>query len=281
MGRGKTKRKLKNKKKSIQNPMDINVLTYNVCWECMTGTAAPTKAKDYGKKCGLQRANKCRSNVIDICSSNPYSFIALQEAELDLADSIIEELKNKGHGNYSKAFKVMGISKAIIIYNSSVFKKSSKQEYGNIVERGRPYLIQGFIHKKTEESVIVCSFHGPHLKENWVNDYVKIALKLKERNDKLIIMGDFNREIRQNITVSGRKLKVLNKGKIKTAWNLNGKAENYTKAVDNIIVSSGVKVIFGPETVGDKQNVLLPKNTRKKYTSMASDHKPLAAILSF
>jgi len=259
--------------------MDISILSYNVCWECMSGTAAPTKAKEYGQKCG-QKINKCRTNVIDICTSNPYSFIALQEAELDLVDDIIEQLKKKGRGNYSKVFKVMGKAKAVIIYNSTLFKKSSKQKSGNIIEKGRPYLIQGFIHKETEQPVIVGSFHGPHFKENWVNEYIKIALTLKGRNDRMVIMGDFNREIKRDININGSKFKVLNKGKIKTGWNLNGKSEKYTKGVDNIIVSDNINVVFGPETVGDKQNVLLPRNTRKKYTSMASDHKPLAAILS-
>ena len=284
MGRVKTKKKTKRKlkrtsKSSSRKTMDISVLSYNVCWECMSGTAAPTKAKEYGQKCGA-KINKCRSNVIDICTSNPYSFIALQEAELDLVNDIIEQLKKKRLGNYSKVFKTMGLAKAVIIYNSTLFKKSSKQKYGNIIEKGRPYLIQGFIHKETDQSVIVGSFHGPHSKENWVNEYIKIALTLKGRNDRMIIMGDFNREIKRDININGNKFKVLNKGKIKTGWNLNGKSEKYTQGVDNIIVSDNINVVFGPETVGDKQNVLLPRNTRKKYTSMASDHKPLAAILS-
>ena len=282
-------RKRKTIRKSINNPTEISVLTFNVCWECMSGTAAPTKTKAYGKKCGKSNPNKCRENVIDLCSSNPFSFIALQEAELDLADDIIKNLKKRGHGNYSKVVKVLGKAKAIIIYNRDLFKKDGNLFFGNIIEKGRPYLFHNFIHKKTGKSLIVGSIHGPHEKRDWVKDYVKIAFALKgtkNKNPNILIMGDFNREIKKDITFDRKynfnsKLKVLNKGKIKTGWNLNGKSENYTLAVDHIIISDNIKVVFGPETVGDKQNVLLPRNIQKKYTRMASDHKPLTAIISF
>jgi len=281
--------KRKTIRKSINKPTEISVLTFNVCWECMSGTAAPTKTKAYGKKCGKSNPNKCRENAIEICSSNPFSFIALQEAELDLADDIIQDLKKKGHGNYSKVVKVLGKTKAIIIYNRDLFKKDGNLLFGNIIEKGRPYLFHNFIHKKTGKSLIVGTIHGPHEKRDWVKDYVKVAFALKgakEKNPKILIMGDFNREIKKNITFGrdynfNSNLTVLNKGQIKTGWNIDGKSENYNLAVDHIIISDSIKVVFGPETVGDDQNVLLPRNTRKKYTNMTSDHKPLTAIISF
>jgi hypothetical protein len=283
------------KKKSKDKSTYISVLTYNVCWECMSGTAAPTKAKAYGKKCGSTKPNRCRSNVIELCTSNPYAFITLQEATPDLADDIIKVLKKKGHGNYSKIHKKYGSSHAILIYKKDLFKISGKDTMGrssDILEFGRPYIAQRFINKKSKKSIIVSSFHGPHTDKNWVEDYLyRVASlnKKKEQYPQILVMGDYNREVKKDFKLrltclKGRcinttNIKVLNKGKFKTAYNLDGK-EKYTKAIDNIMISDNIGVVFGPETVGDEQNVLMPENTQKKYTSMTSDHRPLTAILS-
>ena len=293
--KSKSKNKRKTKSKSKNKTIDISVLTYNVCWECMSGTAADTKAKLYGKKCGSTKPNKCRLNVIDICSSNPYAFIALQEATPDLADDIIKILKKKGHGNYSKIYKSYGKAHAIIIYNKDLFKIDSKEKIGrssDILEYGRPYIAQRFINKKTKKTIIVSSFHGPHAKQDWVEDYLYRVASLnkgKEQYPQILVMGDYNREVKKDIKLSvpclkgsctsTTVMKVLNKGKIKTAYNLDGRNVNFTKAIDNIIISKNIKVIFGPETAGDKQNVLLPRNTKNKYTNIASDHRPLTVLL--
>jgi len=291
----KTARKTARKKKSKDKSTYISVLTYNVCWECMSGTAAPSKAKAYGKKCGSKKPNRCRLNVIELCTSNPYAFITLQEATPDLADDIIKVLKKKGHGNYSKIHKKYGSSHAILIYKKDLFKISGKDTMGrssDILEFGRPYIAQRFINKKSKKSIIVSSFHGPHTDKDWVEDYLYRVASLNkktEQHPQILVMGDYNREVKKDFKLmlpclKGRcinttKIKVLNKGKFKTAYNLDGK-EKYTKAIDNIMISDNIGVVFGPETVGDEQNVLMPENIQKKYTSMASDHRPLTAILS-
>ena len=300
--RGTRKKIRKTRRKKIKKntkPKDkstyISVLTYNVCWECMSGTAADTKAKAYGKKCGSTKPNRCRLNVIELCTSNPYSFITLQEATPDLADDIIKVLKKKGLGNYSKIYKKYGRSYAILIYDKDLFKISGKDKMGrssDILEFGRPYIAQRFINKKSKKSIIVSSFHGPHSKKDWVEDYLYRVASLNkgsEQYPQILVMGDYNREVKKDFKlmlpcykgrcVNKTTIKVLNKGKIKTAYNLDGK-EKYTKAIDNIMISDNIKVIFGPETVGDKQNVAMPRNTMKKYTNMTSDHRPLTALLS-
>jgi hypothetical protein len=291
----RTRKKIKKNTNAKDKSTYISVLTYNVCWECMSGTAAPTKAKAYGQKCGSTKPNRCRLNVIELCTSNPYSFITLQEATPDLADDIIKVLKKKGLGRYSKIYKKYGSSYAILIYDKVLFKISGKDTMGrssDILEFGRPYIAQRFINKKSGKSIIVSSFHGPHSKKDWVEDYLyRVASlnKKSEQHPQILVMGDYNREVKKDFKLrltcsKGRcinttTIKVLNKGKIKTAYNLDGK-EKYTKAIDNIMISDNIKVIFGPETVGDNQNVVMPQNTHKKYTNMTSDHRPLTALLS-
>ena len=280
---GRKSQKKKNNKK--YDGTGISVITYNVCWECMAGVAADTKAKAYGKRCGSKKPNRCRLNVIDICTSNPHAFIALQEATPDLADSIIDKMKKLGNGNYSKVIKKYGNAYAVLIYNTDMFRKSGKNGFrsDNIIEVGRPYIAQKFINKKTKKSIIVASFHGPHTDKDWVKDYLYrvVSLKGKEKKPQILVMGDLNRGVKQDLKLKNPdvKMKVLNKGKYKTAYNLDSKA-NYSLAIDNIMISDNIKVIFGPETAGDKQNVLLPRNTKNKYTHTASDHRPLTAILS-
>ena len=66
--------------------MSLSIFTWNICWECMTGTNKGSAAV-LGKQCydaTIKKTNSstiCLDNVVDILNSlNDYDFIALQEA---------------------------------------------------------------------------------------------------------------------------------------------------------------------------------------------------------
>lgn len=263
--------------------MYINVLTYNVCWECISGESEKGSAKLYGKKCGQK---KCYDNIVELCSSIPYTFICLQEGNIKLANGIIKKLKINNKGNYSKIVKKSGEANIIIIYRCDLFRTGNFTEYGYINEIGRPYLFQNFIDLNNDNVLYVGNIHGPHVDKNidclkWINNYMnKIFKNQKSPDKKIILMGDFNREIKKNINIKGLNinLKVLNKGDIKTAFNVDGNNANYKYGIDNILISNNIKNIYGPETINQK-NLLLPNNNKKIFTHLSSDHKPLLCIL--
>jgi len=274
------KKTTKCKKSKIKNQkVNLQVLTYNVCWECMAGQGKVGSAKLYGAKCGKSKINKCRKNILDLCSWKNYSFIALQEATPELAKEIIKELEKKWITTYDYVSYTSGCAYGIIIYESKRFSKINKHYYGDIVEKGRPYIFQQFKHKKSGKLINIGSFHGPHVEEDWVPRYLEKCKKLM-KDSRIIVMGDFNREITKNIKVKGVLIKPLNRGQIKTVYNNDGENANYTKAVDNILITKNVKVLNGPQTSDNNpSNLLLPNNKDKKYTHWASDHRPISAML--
>lgn len=248
----------------------INVLTYNVCWECISGESKRGSAKNYGKRCGSNKSkhNKCFNNIVNLCINFPYTFICLQEGNIKLANEIIQKLIKGNKGKYSKIVKKSGKEDSIIIYRSDLFKKGKFIKYGHIDEIGRPYLFQDFININNKEILYIGNIHGPHVDKNidclrWIKKYLNIIFKNQILNDKkIIIMGDFNKEIKRNINIEELKLnlKVLNKGTIKTAYN--NRKDKY--GIDNILISNNIKNISNPKTINIK---------------LSSDHKPLTCTL--
>ena len=248
----------------------INVLTYNVCWECISRESKSGSAKNYGKRCGSNKSkhNKCFNNIVNLCSNFPYTFICLQEGNIELANEIILKLIKKNKGKYSKIVKKSDKEDSIIIYRSDLFKKGKFIKYGHIDEIGRPYLFQDFININNKERLYIGNIHGPHVDTNidclkWIKKYLNIIFKNQILNDKkIIIMGDFNKELKRNINIEELKLnlKVLNKGILKTVYS-NRKDEN---GIDNILISKNIKNLNNPKTINIK---------------LSSDHKPLTCSL--
>ena len=187
----------------------INVLTYNVCWECISRESKRGSAKNYGKRCGSNKSkhNKCFNNIVNLCSNFPYTFICLQEGNIELANEIILKLIKKNKGKYSKIVKKSDKEDSIIIYRSDLFKKGKFIKYGHIDEIGRPYLFQDFININNKERLYIGNIHGPHVDTNidclkWIKKYLNIIFKNQILNDKkIIIMGDINKELKRNINI--------------------------------------------------------------------------------
>ena len=107
--------------------MEINVLTYNVCWECMKGEKNKGSAKLYGERCSktkkIDGKNLGFRNISKLVSSYPFfDIIGLQEGNLILADSIL-----KNWTKYKKIYSKSCKEYSIIIYNSLIFKKVGKK----------------------------------------------------------------------------------------------------------------------------------------------------------
>ena len=258
----------------------LKILTYNVCWECISGTNKGS-AKILGEKCGktLKKNNKnlCFRNISNISSFTSFDLIGLQEGNIKLANNIIKKLGRNFKFVYSRSCK----EHSIIIYNSSKLLKVGKSVNGFLEQCGRAYMYQKFIHKKSNKELIVGNFHGPRLKHNWLTKYILQSNKLANKESRIIIFGDFNKKLKKSyyikktrkiITPVNKKIKTgSNKDKLKT---INEKI--YSKNIDNILLSNNIKLIGKLETLSSVNNILLPKDVDYKLANYSSDHRPLA-----
>lgn len=277
----------------------LNVLTYNVCWECMTGETKQGSAVNYGIKCSKTKKkdgnNICFRNVSKVASNTKFDLIGLQEANIKLARNIIKNLGSRYKMVYSKSCN----EHSIIIYNSNKLKKVGKRIFGDLDECGRPFLYQTFIDKKTNNLLVVGNFHGPHLNYDWEVKYINkiydliykncmISKYVKyykcKSNVKVIIFGDFNKELKKSFKIrKTKKVLIPINRKIKTSLNPNNldkiKESYYEKCIDNILISKNIKLINKCETLNSKFNNLLPNDFNLKYLNYTSDHRPIAAKL--
>ena len=110
----------------------LNVLTYNVCWECMSGETKQGSAVNYGIKCSKTKKkngnNMCFRNVSKVASHSKFDLIGLQEANIKLARNVIKNLGISYKMVYSKSCK----EHSIIIYNSKKLKKIGKSISGDL-----------------------------------------------------------------------------------------------------------------------------------------------------
>lgn len=265
--------------------MEINVLTYNVCWECMKGETKRGSAKKYGILCSktkkIDGKNLCFRNIVDICSNN-FDLIGLQESNLLLGKTILQRLGEKYDLVYSKSCR----EHSIIIYNKTIFKKKGKPIFGEIEECGRPFLFQIFKIKNSDKTLIVGNFHGPHINKDWIPKYLNKVKNYVNETSKIIIFGDFNKKIKKNYTIKNKKvikiLKSINKD-INTSINKKKfrnrliNEENYIKNIDNILLSNNIKLLGSAKTLKSTKNNLLPFKKNYFYSNFTSDHRPISA----
>ncbi len=179
-------------------PAGIKVLTYNICWECMTGKNA------MGRHCPLVAGHAtqtvCTTNIADMLKNadshyEGIDFIALQEAsrftELDvLIPSMMPKFKKTHHKS--------GPEDQVTFYNHA--KYNLEKEIVSEFSSGRPYQILIF-----KEKIIFVNLHNPHLdpKKNpasYMEEKLSEGLTQKLTSAeikslqgfRIILAGDFN-----------------------------------------------------------------------------------------
>ena len=222
---------------------NLKLLTFNVCWECLAGNENGS-AKFMAKKC--QEIN-CRDNFLNFFRNKDYDVLALQEADIRIAEEIIE-----GKDNYDIIYHKddNNPATAIIIYNSSKLKfKSNFNGFMN-ENKGRPYIGALFLNNQDNEYYKILSLHNDIHKDIEIlrNDLNKMKL-MKEFVDyepNIIIMGDFNMnlyELNNNDEVFKLQDIDLN---IKNTFNETcciGHYENsneYRHVFDNVLYSNNI-----------------------------------------
>ena len=262
----------------------INILTYNVCWECIAGESKKGSAKKYGQKCSktkkINGKNVCFRNISKICSFKKFDIIGLQEGNISLAKNIITKLGINYKMIYYKSCKEY----SIIIYNSNLFKRKDKTIKGFIEECGRPFLFQKFINLENNKDIIIGNFHGPHLNKDWVTKYIQKCDKLLNNGSKIIILGDFNKKLKKNYILKKSKINLIPinlniKTCLKDKTIKKIKENHFNQHIDNILISKNIKIINDPETLNSKKNNILPLDFNYKLLNYTSDHRPIATTL--
>lgn len=258
----------------------LKILTYNVCWECIKGVNKGS-AKILGEKCKntkmINGTNLCFRNISYISSYTNFDLIGLQEASLKLANNIINKLGK----HYKMITSKSCMEYSIIIYNSKKLKKIGKNYSGYIEECGRPYIYQKFIYIQNNNEILVGNFHGPHLKYDWVTKYINKSNTISNSKTKIIIFGDFNRELNKKYKTNktNKIIKQINTN-IKTCALKNKlkniKNKSYQRKIDNILLSNNIKLLQGPVSIHNN-NTLLPKDINFSLSNYSSDHRPIAA----
>lgn len=182
-----------NKIKTLKSPLNntINILSYNISWEAMSGA---DKDNVLGSRCLEKnifaksgRSNKCFANVRNYLETFiNYDFIALQEA------LNFRGLYNPLKSDFEVIDHISGREEIVIFYNR---KYNQPRVHKTEFRRGRPIIIAFFDDIK----LMIINIHPGHLpgdnyktvemlyRSQWSNEY-----PAEFKNYNIVIVGDFN-----------------------------------------------------------------------------------------
>ncbi len=221
----------------------MKILTYNISWQSMTGNSG-WKLCNSVKKGNPKYYGVCQSNIVKVIDKISFDIIALQEAT-NFADLILlsSNLKKMKYVVYKDGYEEL-----VIFYKPEM--KVIDYRVGSF-EPSRPYQIISF-----EKFVFVNVHHG-HYTETVMLSKMSKALE-DFANSRIIIAGDFNNQVNKisNLKIANRKF-YANPRSIKTCCY-----PVHSYQTDHIIDTKEIPVIKTVET------------------GMASDHKPIIALIN-
>jgi hypothetical protein len=245
---------------------ELTILSYNVSWEAMTSNTTGNF-----KLCTDNDSNNgiCKSNILANISSNikKYTpeFATFQEAAeyqdiVELFDSNI----------YSPHINTSGKEIMLSIWNKKKFTLVKTFDYE--FEEGRPFSIIILMNNKSKKNIALINLHAGHYSDTQksifdkINSFIKsnISRGLKKSINRLIMSGDFNRDVYED-TTSNYIVKFSDEFELKrfankkqTCCSLIGYGHSHV--YDHIIDSKSVisKKILG--------------NSVKNYKIPSSDH---------
>ena len=236
----------------IKNKNNINIVSYNICWEAMKGVNL--NHKNYSTNGDNIRTIQQRRNLLTTTRHNLLrylkarsnsDFILIQEAEG------IRELLRQFSKSFKPIYHKSGLDKMCLLYDKHKYNPIKSKIIKAEFEKGRPYLIVPF---KGGKCVINVHFpHTKHLKNKMMkggNSKISLdqCMKKIERDlaqmsrtipnfhkYQIIIGGDFNTHIPSsyNFSFNGKKIKMnryrpakptccyLNSDKISYKWYLD------------------------------------------------------------
>ena len=187
----------------IKNP--LVVLSYNICWECMTHSSQGT-AGSLGAKCNfidapLNQTTLCAKNMAQLIEAIPgqsrikgYDFIAFQEAAR--WEQIKKHAPNSFQNLKGEAFK-RNVDEFVTFYDQTKYTLKHRIDDG-FRPNSRPFQILVF-----KENIIFVNLHNCHgacVSESFIDSHLSRALMANLnptqiaslQSFRIIIAGDFN-----------------------------------------------------------------------------------------
>ena len=234
---------------------NINVLSWNIGWEMMTGR----KSWAVAAGCTNSNPNECIKNVNKYLNSkSDLDLIALQEA------SRYQHI-NLGHMNLIH-FRAISKTDMVIFYRKSRFNLI-EQLTGHTFNNDRPFLIAILEDKITKDKICFINLHASHnttyLNEIQTSINPKLNGKIYDRN---IIAGDHNHDIGNGYKLNGMQIYAPNIKHI-TCCSPNS---TWNKSYDHILDSYSIPVV----TVDNNM-----KYDSGFVYSPAGDHLPISSSL--
>jgi hypothetical protein len=249
----------------------INIMSFNVCEQAINLT---NRDNIYGESlCKTKKGNICRNNIIKFINNSDFDFLGIQEGD----SKLFKKLK------YEFITGEQGKSIACIVYNHQKFKIIYQID-GKTILKPRKWVAGLFNLIGTSINILVISLHMPHFKyfsliKKELEEILKQCKIWEEYNPKIIIVGDFNFEINNNITIKKKTFyNSFNNNFLNTGYDksLKGLDKYLTKSSDHILYdSTKFKKISKVETKKTLNNKILPNN----FPGKMSDHLAIATKL--
>lgn len=255
--------------------LNISICSYNLYWKIMKNKSSPLQ-----KQLGKKKINNLKKNILQNISNiiiyyNPF-FYCFQEAEnyMDII-SLFDTNIFKYHVGYSQPEHI------VTVWNLTLFEV--KYIIDADFEPGRPFTILIINDLRFNKYFMLINLHAGHY-NNTIETIFKPIQKnidihknkiLKFNINRIIMIGDFNREINKIISIKPLNFFLtINNKKIffiphinnnKTCCNINGR--DYYYNFDQIIDSYCQPIL------------IYPLNTEKWYISESSDHLMILSII--
>ena len=275
--------------------MKINVLTYNMSWATQINKIMGSES-DFVKEC--QRLYKkggktCTKNAIEgIGKLKEIHLMGIQEVNSKIEPKIRKiqpKLKKYERGTF-------GRSTVSILWDPQIFGKCIEKMVFNLCKPNdsRPCLI--LLTQKDDQFFLLINLHASwefnllpkYLSKNLSNsENILIKEKFKDKNTKIIVMGDFNDNEckinkRKPLTIKINKKKILVKHNKTSSelmkslksccWHEKGhKWSHFDSPGDYVLTNDQVK----------QKNMFIPKifDKKNRINNMFSDHKPVMSEL--
>jgi len=261
--------------KDEENKLNISICSYNVFWQIMKNNSSPLENKLGKKKIDGLKSNLLK-NIFHIKNYyNPFIY-CFQEAENP--QSIIEIFSDS---NYSYHIGYSEPEHILTIWNNQIMKK--KFIIDGEFEPGRPFTILILKDLRFSKYFILINIHAGHNHDTKESIFEPIQKTINKNTqyinkfniERIVIVGDFNRDIGSQITLEPNKFFVhinLEKyyfvpfiTKNKTCCNLKGYA--YNKNYDQLIDSYSEPILIHQ------------LNKESWYIPESSDHLMILSII--
>ena len=252
----------------------VSALTYNVSHEAMAGSSEGS-AGQLGKVCAesseRRGLNLCYRNVMTVCAHSPFDIVALQESSDKLASDVAMELQQLHMNTYD----VIGGEYASIIYNKDRLRCTGESfRYFERASDKRPIVSASF--EMGQIAFAVVNVHAPHgLENDELALEVQLALNDIDSPSRVILMGDFNRRVKELHTDIGTFSAGLFGATCCDSKGDRGRDAYFS--IGDIIMVNGFS-IFDEETWHTARH-LLPEDVvcGSALSLYTSDHSPAAA----